>query len=41
VEMGVTKLLGLLRAPSNGVLIDVKACLDPKAIPPTIAYWRL
>jgi UDP-N-acetyl-D-galactosamine dehydrogenase len=41
VDMGVPKLLTLLRAPSDGVLIDVKACLDPRAIPPTIAYWRL
>lgn len=41
LEMGVPKLLTLLRAPSDGVLVDVKACLDPTAIPPTLAYWRL
>ena len=41
LDMGAPKLLAVLRAPSEGVLIDVKACLDPKTIPPAIAYWRL
>ncbi len=41
LDMGLTKLLSPLRKRVQGVLIDVKACLDPKTIPSSIAYWRL
>ncbi len=41
LDMGIAKLLAPLRKKSQGVLIDVKACLDPAQVPSTVRYWRL
>lgn len=41
LEMGLSKLLAPLRTKGQGVLIDVKACLDPKTVPAGVQYWRL
>lgn len=41
LDMGLSKMLAPLRKKSQGVLIDVKACLDPTLVPPGVRYWRL
>jgi len=40
-DMKPANLLALLRADTNGVLIDVKSILHRDEIPDTIKYWRL
>jgi UDP-N-acetyl-D-galactosamine dehydrogenase len=40
-EMGVPKLLKLLRSAQEGVVIDVKCMFDIGAFPKSIKYWRL
>lgn len=40
-EMGLLKLLKLLRNPQDGVVIDVKSVLDMGSLPKSIRYWRL
>jgi len=39
LEPGIDELIGRLRA--DGILIDVKSCLDPAKIPTGISYWSL
>jgi UDP-N-acetyl-D-glucosamine/UDP-N-acetyl-D-galactosamine dehydrogenase len=41
VEMGLEKMLDLLRSRKQGVVIDVKSLLDQRKLPTTLAYWRL
>ncbi len=39
-EMGSATLLRILKGAS-GIVMDVKGLLDPRSVPPGIAYWRL
>jgi UDP-N-acetyl-D-galactosamine dehydrogenase len=41
IKMGVQELLKLLRSQEGSVVVDVKACLDPKTLPASVRYWRL
>src|SRR5215813_10216109 len=41
LEMGVQKLLKLLRSPQQGVVVDVKGIFDKQAFPTSLKYWRL
>jgi UDP-N-acetyl-D-galactosamine dehydrogenase len=41
IKMSVQELLKPLRSQRGSVVVDVKACLDPKALPTTLRYWRL
>jgi UDP-N-acetyl-D-galactosamine dehydrogenase len=40
-DLGLMNLLASLRSRKQGVLIDVKAILDPVQIPVPLKYWRL
>ncbi len=40
-SMGLEEMLKPLRPERGGILLDVKAVLDPSQIPPEIRYWRL
>ncbi len=40
-EMDLQRLLAPLRSQQEGVVIDVKCLLDPKALPKPLKYWRL
>jgi UDP-N-acetyl-D-galactosamine dehydrogenase len=41
LEMGVPKLLKLLRSAHEGVVVDVKSMFDSGAFPQSLKYWRL
>jgi UDP-N-acetyl-D-galactosamine dehydrogenase len=41
LEMGVPKLLKVLRSAQEGVVVDVKSMFDKEAFPKTLKYWRL
>jgi UDP-N-acetyl-D-galactosamine dehydrogenase len=41
IKMGLQALLKPLRSQRGSVVVDVKACLDQKTLPPTVRYWRL
>jgi UDP-N-acetyl-D-galactosamine dehydrogenase len=40
-EMGVPKLMKLLRNAQEGVIVDVKSMFDMGAFPKSLKYWRL
>lgn len=40
-SMGLRQLMKPLRGKAGGILLDVKAVLDPSQLPPEIGYWRL
>ena len=40
-EMGIPKLLKLLRSQQEGIVIDVKSMFDKDAFPKSLKYWRL
>lgn len=40
-EMGLQKLLSLLRSQERGVVIDVKGALEQYKLPKLLTYWRL
>jgi UDP-N-acetyl-D-glucosamine/UDP-N-acetyl-D-galactosamine dehydrogenase len=41
LEMGIPKLLKLLRNPQEGVVVDVKSVFGKEAFPKSLKYWRL
>jgi UDP-N-acetyl-D-galactosamine dehydrogenase len=41
LEMGVPKLMKLLRSAQQGVIVDVKSMFDSGAFPKSLKYWRL
>src|SRR5574341_367082 len=41
LDMGVSKLVKLLRNPHEGVVIDVKSMFDKEAFAKPLKYWRL
>ncbi len=41
MDMGVQKLLSLLRSQERGVVIDVKSVLEQSKLPKSLTYWRL
>jgi UDP-N-acetyl-D-glucosamine/UDP-N-acetyl-D-galactosamine dehydrogenase len=41
LDMGVQKLVKLLRNPHEGVVIDVKSIFDKEAFAKPLKYWRL
>jgi len=40
-EMGIPKLMKVLRNPQEGVLIDVKSMFERETFPTSLKYWRL
>ena len=41
LEMGVPKLLRVLRSAQEGVVVDVKSMFDKESVPKSLQYWRL
>jgi UDP-N-acetyl-D-galactosamine dehydrogenase len=41
LDMGIPKLLKLLRNAQEGVVVDVKSMFDEEDFPKSLKYWRL